>query len=31
MALVAGLLDFLLETGCVPRTDTVDLGVEPLL
>jgi 8-oxo-dGTP diphosphatase len=30
-ALVAGLLDFLLETGCVPRTDTVDLGVEPLL
>ncbi len=31
MALVAGLLDFLLETGCIPRTDTVDLGVEPLL
>jgi 8-oxo-dGTP diphosphatase len=31
LALVAGLLDFLLETGCVPRTDTVDLGVEPLL
>lgn len=30
MALVPGLLDFLLETGCIPRTDTVDLGVEPL-
>jgi ADP-ribose pyrophosphatase YjhB (NUDIX family) len=30
MALVPGLLDFLLETGCVPRTDAVDLGVDPL-
>jgi 8-oxo-dGTP diphosphatase len=29
MALVAGLLDFLLETGVLPATDTVDLGVEP--
>ncbi len=29
MALVAGLLDFLLETGVLPSTDTVDLGVEP--
>ena len=30
LALVAGLLDFLLETGCVPRAETVDLGVDPL-